>query len=157
MRKLICPLLIAAAFSFASCTDKNNTPQTGNDHVSPDIINNPATASGVTNDDALPKFDFEESTFDFGTINSGAEIVHEYSFKNSGKADLVITQAHGSCGCTSPEYPKDPVKPGESGVIKVTYRSEGQAGQVAKTITLLANTIPNTKVLTISGEVLKGK
>ena len=80
---------------------------------------------------------------------------YEFKFKNTGNADLIISQATGSCGCTVPEYSKDPVKPGEEGVIKVKYNSAGHGGTVSKTITLLANTIPNTKVLTISAEVLK--
>lgn len=149
-------LLIAASFIAltASCNNKTDNAADNQGQLSPDIIENPASAEGDKKD-ALPVFDFPETTFDFGTIKSGAEVTHEYKFTNTGNADLVISQAQGSCGCTVPEYPKAPVHPGDYGVIKVTYRSEGQAGQIAKTITLLANTIPSTKVLTISGEVVK--
>lgn len=127
----------------------------GQDQLSPDMVNNPETASGKESDKKIPVFEFEESTHHFGTIHSGERMSYEFKFKNTGNADLIISQASGSCGCTIPEYSKDPVKPGEEGVIKVKYNSEGQGGMVSKTITLLANTIPNTKVLTISAEVLK--
>ncbi len=127
----------------------------GQDQVSPDIVNNAATASGQENAKKLPVFSFEETSHFFGTINSGERMSYDFKFKNTGNADLIISQATGSCGCTIPEYSKDPIKPGDEGVIKVKYNSEGHGGMVSKTITLLANTIPNTKVLTISAEVLK--
>ncbi|MEP7263193.1 MAG: DUF1573 domain-containing protein [Bacteroidota bacterium] len=139
----------------AACKQKPvETDSYGNPHVSPDIVNNPATANGDA-EKKLPEFSFTETNFDFGTITSGEVLTHEFVFKNTGNADLVISQANGSCGCTVPEYPKDPIPPDEKGTIKVTFNSEGQGGQVAKTITLLANTIPSTKVLTISAEVIK--
>lgn len=135
---------------FVSCgQDKTNQEQ-----ISPEIVNIDATASDVNAKSKSGKFQFEESNFDFGTINSGAEVVHAFKFKNVGDGDIVISQAKGSCGCTQPEYPQNPVKPGEDGEIKVTFRSKGIAGQVVKDITVLANTVPTTKILTISGEVL---
>jgi hypothetical protein len=126
--------------------------------VSPDIVNNPETANGeITDKTGVPKFDFEEITFDLGTVQSGESVTHEFKFKNSGDKDLIISQAKGSCGCTQPEYPKDPVAPGDEGVIKVTFNSTGISGQITKNVTLIANTTPNTKVLTITGEVIKSK
>lgn len=154
MNKLIV-VPIAVFFLFSSCNQHTEESQNGVERVSPDIVNNPATASGEALANAKPVFSFENNNYDFGTINSGQEVVHEFKFKNTGNADLIISQAKGSCGCTSPEFPQNPVKPGEEGTIKVTFRSAGMAGQVVKDITLLANTTPTTKVLTISGEVLK--
>ncbi len=145
-------LLVLAASIFLSCGQdqaKHNSEQ-----VSPEIVNIEATASNADAKSKTGKFEFEENNFDFGTINSGAEVVHAYKFKNVGNADIVISQAKGSCGCTQPEYPQNPVKPGEEGEIKVTFRSKGIAGQVVKDITILANTVPTTKILTISGEVI---
>ena len=139
-----------------SCnSNETATTQGGQDRVSPDIIDNPATASGNNSDKKLPVFKFEETTHYFGTIHSGERMSYDFKFTNTGNAVLIISQASGSCGCTVPEYPKDPIKPGEEGIIKVKYNSEGHSGMVSKTVTLLANTIPNTKVLTISAEVLK--
>mgnify|MGYP000290549410 CR=1 FL=1 len=138
---------------FTAC--KHDTDNGEQEKVSPDIVNNPATASGEVKSVGQPKFEFTESNFDFGTINSGEEVTHEFKFKNVGDADLIISQAKGSCGCTQPTYPQNPIHAGEEGVIAVTFRSAGIAGQVAKEITVLANTTPTTKVLTISGEVIK--
>lgn len=147
--------LVFSAGILISCgQDKSNQNQ---EQVSPEIVNIDATASNVNATSKSGKFQFEENNFDFGTINSGAEVVHVYKFKNVGDADIVISQVKGSCGCTSPQYPQNPVKPGEEGEIKVTFRSKGMAGQVVKDITILANTVPTTKILTISGEVLATK
>lgn len=151
--------LFSLLFSIAvliSCNSKETaTTQGGQEQVSPDIINNPASASGSDAEKRLPVFKFYETTHYFGTIHSGERMSHDFKFKNTGNAALIISQASGSCGCTVPEYPKDPIKPGEEGVIKVKYNSEGHGGMISKTITILANTIPNTKVLTVSAEVVK--
>ena len=126
--------------------------------VSPDIVNNPETANGeVLDKTGVPKFDFAEITHDFGTIESGTSVNYEFKFKNSGDKDLIISQAKGSCGCTQPEYPKDPIAPGDEGTIKVTFNSTGISGQITKNVTIIANTSPSTKVLTITGEVIKTK
>jgi hypothetical protein len=151
--------IILTSMLVISCgNDQNKNEKTGEVIVSPDIVNNPETANGETTDKTgVPKFDFEEITYDLGTIESGESVTHEFKFKNSGDKDLIISQAKGSCGCTQPEYPKNPIAPGDEGVIKVTFNSTGISGQITKNITLIANTTPNTKVLTITGEVIKSK
>ena len=146
-------LTIAIVASMLVSCGQDNSKQ-NQEQVSPEIVNIDATASDVNVKSKSGKFQFEENNFDFGTINSGTEVVHAFKFKNIGDGDIVISQAKGSCGCTQPEYPQNPVKPGEEGEIKVTFRSKGIAGQVVKDITILANTVPTTKILTISGEVL---
>jgi hypothetical protein len=150
-------LIALLAFGLAGCSNDSSTENNaqGPERIDPALVNNPATASGNDTDADLPAFEFAETTFDFGSLTSGATVTHEYRFKNTGSTDLLIAEAHGSCGCTVPEYPKTPVAPGDEGVIKVTFNSAGMSGQIAKTITILANTIPSTKVLTISGEVIK--
>lgn len=151
--------IILTSMLVISCgSDQNKNEKNGEVIVSPDIVNNPETANGeITDKTGVPKFDFEEITFDLGTIESGESVTHEFKFKNSGDKDLIISQAKGSCGCTQPEYPKNPIAPGDEGVIKVTFNSTGISGQITKNITLIANTTPNTKVLTITGEVIKSK
>lgn len=157
MKKIIFPLSIALTVLFNSCSQngEKKDDSTKQEQVSPDLVNNPATASGEVKNNKLPKFQFDETSFDFGTIKSGKTVTHVFKFKNIGDTDLLISEAKGSCGCTIPEYTKAPLKAGDTGEIKVTYHSEGMSGQIAKTITILANTIPNTKVLTISAEVIK--
>lgn len=128
--------------------------------ISSNIIANPNTASGENVDkDQVPFFDFVEEVVDFGTITQGEVVSTVFKFKNAGKTDLIISSAQGSCGCTVPEWPKEPIKPGEEGKIAVTFNSSGKQGKQNKTITLVANTIPNTKVIALKGDVLvpKGK
>ena len=159
MRTLLNYTIVLTSMLVISCgSDQKKNEKNGEVIVSPDIVNNPETANGeITDKTDVPKFDFEEITFDLGTIESGESVTHEFKFKNSGDKDLIISQAKGSCGCTQPEYPKDPIAPGDEGVIKVTFNSTGISGQITKNITLIANTTPNTKVLTITGEVIKSK
>ena len=75
--------------------------------------------------------------------------------KNIGNSDLLISSAKGSCGCTVPEWPKDPIKPGKEANIKVTFDSKGKKGKQAKRVTLMTNAIPNVKILTIKGNIIE--
>jgi hypothetical protein len=147
-------LVILFGVLITACNSGKSTEETP-EKISPDAVIISATASGENEAEKRPAFEFTETNYDFGTINSGQEVSHDYRFKNTGNADLIISQVKASCGCTQPKYPENPIPPGEEGVISVTFRSEGIAGQVVKDITILANTLPTTKVLTISGEVIK--
>ena len=155
MNRLI-PFSLALLAIMNSCSDKKTvTDSAGQSHLSPDILQNPATASGSKEEKKIPVFKFDESNHDFGTINAGEVKSYQFKFTNIGDADLVISQVTGSCGCTVAKYSKDLIKSGEEGSIDVTFNSNGIAGQIAKTVTILANTIPSTKVLSISAEVIK--
>ncbi len=124
--------------------------------INPAVIDNPVTASSSKGEvDNVPVFQFEESSHDFGNIFEGEKISFAFRFKNIGKADLVIRAAQGSCGCTVPEYPKEPIKPGDGGVINVTFDSQGKEGHQEKTVTIISNTMPNNYVITIIGNVEK--
>jgi hypothetical protein len=101
----------------------------------------------------LPQLSFATESHDFGTIKEGDVVETEFKFTNTGKGPLIISSAQGSCGCTVPEYPKAPVAPGEEGVIKVSFNSEGKPNQQSKTVTLTTNAVPSTKVLTITANV----
>jgi len=101
----------------------------------------------------LPELSFANETHDFGSINEGQVVETEFRFTNTGKAPLIISSAQGSCGCTVPEYPNAPVAPGEEGVIRVSFNSEGKPNQQSKTVTLTTNAVPSTKVLTITANV----
>ena len=76
-----------------------------------------------------PKMDFETTEWDFGEIDQGVAVEYAFKFKNSGTDPLIITNAKGSCGCTVPEWPREPVAPGESGVIDVKFISKGKKGK----------------------------
>lgn len=151
--KMIRPILfIVLIASLVSCKGKKDSGIPEN-AINPDAMSNPASASGNSDKSKIPVFQFEEETHDFGTITEGEKIQYAFKFKNVGTGDLVIRSANGSCGCTVPEFPHEPVPPGGSGVINITFNSEGKHGMQHKTVTLISNTVPNTKVLNITGEV----
>lgn len=98
---------------------------------------------------------FKKMEHDFGNVKQDSENKYEFEFTNTGKEPLVITDAKGSCGCTVPEYPKEPVAPGQKGKIKVVYSPGKQEGTQMKNVTITANTEPPQTVLTIKAEVKK--
>ena len=102
---------------------------------------------------------FDELSYDWGTLEEGKQMTHLFKFKNTGKEDLIISDARGSCGCTVPEWPKEPIKPGQNSEIKVVFNSAGKGGQVNKTVTITANSDPSPITLVIKGTVepAKGK
>ncbi len=129
------------------------TKKAKDDSIDSDLVKNPATADSKDTSRKLPIFKFYEESFDFGRIREGQKVHHTFKFKNVGNSDLIISNAHGSCGCTIPTYSEKPVLPNEEGAIEVSFNSTGKEGVNRKTVTIYANTIPNTHVLTISGEV----
>ena len=97
-----------------------------------------------------PKLDFgKDMSHDFGTITEGERVEHTFKFTNTGEADLVISSATASCGCTIPNWPKEPIAPGESDEIRVEFNSAGKSGMQTKDITILANTNPVKTTLQI--------
>ncbi|WNH11075.1 DUF1573 domain-containing protein [Thalassobellus suaedae] len=106
----------------------------------------------VTNKDGA-KIKFETETIDYGTIENNSDGNREFKFTNTGNAPLVITNAKGSCGCTVPTWPKEPIAPGASSVIKVKYATN-RTGAFSKSVTLISNAVnAPTKVLHIKGKV----
>ena len=148
--------ILSIAFVIVSCNNNKN-PGIPDNALNPDLIKNPATASSSKEKTKLPEIQFEEETYDFGTIKEGEKISHDFKFRNTGNAELIIRSGSGSCGCTVPEWPKDPVPPGGSGAIKVTFNSEGKSGMQHKNVTIVSNTIPNTRIININGEVVSAE
>ncbi len=148
-------VLLFLVFSIALGCKNESKDSIPEDAINPAVIENPATASSdpSTAKDNVPVLKFENDTHNFGTIVQGEKISYAYKFTNVGKAPLVIRSAQGSCGCTVPEFPKDPVAPGESGIINVTFNSEGKQGHQDKTVTIISNTMPNTYTLYVVGDV----
>jgi hypothetical protein len=97
---------------------------------------------------------FKETEFNFGKVKEGEKVQHEYEFTNTGKEPLVISNAKGSCGCTVPQWPKEPIAPGKSGKIKVEFDSKGKPGPANKQVTITANTDPVQSIIYIKGEVI---
>jgi len=98
-------------------------------------------------------FKFEKEIHDFGTVVEGEMATHEFTFTNTGKEPLIISNVAASCGCTTPSWTREPVKPGEKGSIKAVYNSANRPGPFTKQVTITSNAKTATKVLTIKGVV----
>lgn len=96
---------------------------------------------------------FEETEFQFGTVEEGEMVKHTYKFKNTGSEPLTLTNARGSCGCTVPVWPKEPIAPGESGEVTVEFNSQGKAGDRNQIVTITANTNPVESQIFLKGKV----
>jgi len=145
MKKLI---IAGLALVLVCCGRKE-----GDAKIGPDTVGNSATASGKSAD-GLPEIKFEEETYDFGRITQGEKVSHAFKFKNTGDKNLIISGASGSCGCTVPEWPKEPILPGGEGKIDVVFSSEGKSGLQEKTVTVVTNCEPATRVIRIKTEII---
>lgn len=101
------------------------------------------------------KISFLEKSHDFGTIKeANGPVSYEFEFKNVGDEPLVILSARASCGCTRPEYPEKPIKPGEKGKIKITYNPAGRPGEFDRKVKIQTNDKGRRPVLKITGVVI---
>jgi hypothetical protein len=142
MKKLFLSL-VAAGMLLSAC----NSSTAGNSSTT--------TADSAATVANAPVAKFEKESHDFGKIKEGDKVSYDFKFTNTGKSPLIITNARATCGCTTPTWPKAPVKPGESGVISVTFNSAGKSGLQDKQITVTANTQPAETMVHLIGEVLK--
>ena len=153
-------LLIISLIALGACNSGDKSG--GNSAKTPaslstDLVNNPRTANGVDSSAAgvKPNMDFKDTLHDFGTIHQDEVVQHEFTFTNTGKGPLIISSASGSCGCTVPEFPRDPIAPGESATMKVTFNSAGKIGHQEKSVTIHTNTLRGIHMLYIKSEVIK--
>lgn len=112
-----------------------------------------ATVSGMS--DKMPKIKFEANVkdVDFGTITEGDTVQRDFKFANAGEFPLIINNVSTSCGCTVPQWPRDPIGPGETSSILVKFNSRGKMGPQAKTISIYANTDPAVTDITFKAVV----
>ncbi len=96
---------------------------------------------------------FAENSHDFGTIDEGDVVTHVFTFTNTGDNPLILDRCKGSCGCTVPQCPKEPIAPGATGEIEVKFNSKGKKNKQTKTVTINANTVPEQTRITISANV----
>jgi len=115
----------------------------------------PKPAEEVKPDGPLPSMEFAEELHDFGDIKEGDVVEHTFMFKNTGAAPLIISNASASCGCTVPDWPKEPIAVGDEGEIKVRFNSKGKPGLQNKTVTVTANTYPKQTRVRIKANVAK--
>lgn len=133
-------LLLFLAISVFSCRKRGERP--------PDAVFDADLLKDTTT------IEFPDSTVAyFDTITDGDKVERDFTIKNTGVKNLVIARAFGSCGCTVPEYPKEPLKPGETAKIHVTFNSAGKHGEQTKTVTIVCNTETRNEMLYLKGFV----
>ena len=147
-------LALIATLALVSCKKEIEVKKEfqGKETVTEQPVATPVT---VDPNGKFAKMDFSSLEHDFGTINGDDRVETVFTFTNSGDTDLVISKAHGSCGCTVPEYPKEPIAPGEKGEIKVSFSPKGKNGMQNKTVTLTTNTKTGSEVLNIKANIVK--
>ena len=149
MKNLFIITLVVMGLSFASCKeDATKKIKTENLEVAKERDSEIKMGG--------PRFKFDKTEHDFGTINEGDIVETVFSFTNVGKSELIITSAKGSCGCTVPEWPKEPIMPGEAGEIKVKFNSYRKPNLQQKQITLVTNTENGKEILKIRAQVTPG-
>jgi hypothetical protein len=147
---LACLACLAGIFLFASCRSESDPSS-----LDAESVELPVSADGQNNAERLPKMVFDKEIHDFGTIKAGEKVSYSFRFVNEGGRDLIIQSASGSCGCTVPDFPKEPIPPGREGYIRVMFNSEGKSGIQEKQVTVLANTMPNTITVRVKAEIVQ--
>lgn len=138
-------LIIASSLLMYSCDIRKKDKQAPKTAASKHTITDPTTVEII------------DSVYDFGTINEGDIVEFSFRFKNTGKKPLEIADAKASCGCTVPEKPTAPIKPGEIGYIKVKFNSDRKPGEAKKSITVTSNAMPEFPELYLKGTVIGKK
>jgi hypothetical protein len=146
----ICVFIITV-IDILNMIDERSTPQPG---VYPSSsIHQPSAAQTAAANAPKTTLKFDETNFDFGDINEGDVVKHSFAFTNTGNNPLLITDVTRTCGCTIPFYPKEPIAPGAKGTIEVQFNSTGKKDLQDKTVTVIANTTPETTPLTFHANV----
>lgn len=149
-------LFVAGLMVTVSCNNGNNQEQKaaeipleqqGKQPVGQTIIPGADSAAAV--------LEIENDSYDFGEVKEGEKVEHEFTFTNTGSEPLIISKVQASCGCTTPEYSKNPIAPGETGKVKVVFNSSGQMGKQQKIITVTSNATNTNTLLHLRGEVKK--
>ncbi len=157
MKQLAIFLLAATSIFFAFCKSENGGVQEVKSGSAAELVRLPTNADGSVDTTKTAKMTFEEAIFVFDTVDQGAIVEHEFKFKNTGVAPLLIHEAVSSCGCTVPEFPKDPIPPGGSSAIRAKFNTDGKSFQQSKMIRVTANTFPNQTSVTLKGYVREKK
>ncbi|MBP5710334.1 MAG: DUF1573 domain-containing protein [Bacteroidales bacterium] len=154
MKKTHITLILFALLAFFAACGSGNSSGKGAEISD---IHNPASPEGVSQkeNENMPVLTFEKTTHDFGRVIQGERLTYAFKFKNTGKSNLIISNTSASCGCTTSIPPKEPIRPGESGEIKVTFDSKRKHGNVKNSVVVAANTYPVNTVLTITAEVIE--
>jgi len=148
MKKIfITTVLALSTMIFISCNEGNASSKVKKENVKE------AKKRDVEISKGAAEIQFDRTEFDFGTVNEGDVVEAKFVVINSGKTDLIITKVQPSCGCTVPEWPRTPIKPGESGEILAKFNTAGKPNRQAKNLTLYTNTAKGREVLKLTGSV----
>jgi hypothetical protein len=118
------------------------------------IVRNPIGANTPLDTNLLARITYEQYLFVFGEVKEGEVVTHEFKFTNTGKVPLVINNCRSSCGCTIPEWPKEAIPPGGTGVISARFNTEGKDGDQTKAVMVAANTYPRESKVYLRGKIL---
>lgn len=157
-------MLVFALGSFLVACNNEPASTEADDSADAAVNVDPAADTGTPDAAAAPSepaapvgpttaVSFGETEYDFGTIEQGESVSHTYTFTNTGSEPLIISNAKGSCGCTVPKWPKDPIAPGETGELLVEFNSKGKKGAQNKKVTITANTNPAQSFIYLKGNV----
>jgi hypothetical protein len=134
--------IVVTGLFLESCTPVNHNNETENTYQVADTLQ------------GTPKIVFNKDSHDFGTIVQGEVVTYTFLYRNEGEGGLVLTSASSSCGCTVPNYSKEPLLPGEQGKLEVVFDSKGKMGVQNKTVGIRTNGVPVRKILKIHVEVV---
>lgn len=150
--KLFIRLFTIVTYLFVSlslfCGCKSNTQD-----PDVDLIRNPMSAEGYNSETKMPVMTFDSEMHDFGRLSGGENISYSFHFRNTGDADLIISSASATCGCTVADYPKGRIAPGADGYVTITFKSAGKAGQQFQEVTVVSNAQPSRVRLKIMAQV----
>ncbi|WP_439583937.1 DUF1573 domain-containing protein [Dyadobacter bucti] len=136
MKRISVCVLLGIALTFSNCSKVKNTEE------------------AKQADGKMPVFALiDSSSYDFGTVKEGEIVEHDFKFRNDGEYPLILNNITSSCGCTTPEWPKEPIGPDETSSIKVRFDTKNKSGPQVKTITVYANTEPAYSELRLKGIV----
>lgn len=145
--------LLLTVLCLSLCIIAVNAQEKGS-NTTPQQLATPATEQKKEDPDAgVFKFKDKDDTHDFGEVPEGPLAEYDFEFKNTGKKPITISNARGSCGCTVPTWPHDPILPGKSAKIHVTYNSDHRPGMISKEVTIESNAKQQPMVLHIRGTV----
>ncbi len=148
--------LVAQSQSPIKVEEKSETGQstvltTGSSILSPQAPSLKLPAHMEADSMASTEVEWAEEHFDFGEIVQGEKVTHTFSFQNTGKHPLKLTQVKPSCGCTAPNWSRELIPPGKEGFVEVTFDSSGKSGMQNKSITVFLNTLEKAKTLRFKG------
>ncbi|TVR81942.1 MAG: DUF1573 domain-containing protein [Chitinophagaceae bacterium] len=158
-------LFLIAVIAFFGCSEEQKPSPGAEDtpyseqrrepvRVGTDMIKDQRTASSGSITE-WPEMRFDRYDHDFGDVPEGTVVETKFTFRNTGTSNLIIYSAKGTCGCTVPEYPREPIPPGEEGSIVVTYDSANRKGIQRKSVNITANTNPNVITLNLVSTIVQ--